>query len=259
MVISNLCSELKIMSSIIDMESGEWPNKTFYHEDVVFEVKSNPLRHRSPTYIVKSGSESKLSGIDPMYKIPKKQTKCRLITESSIEFIVIALTIGMMNLFLNRYFSIDPIFLCTIVGFIVSVIATYYKYKVWADPHYKTKFCNCEESNRPTIMHGILTVLDHKKGSLLFNIPNSVFGILFYGAMFGIHMIDVTEIIDSVAIDHEIHYFVNILFVLSFFGSMYLWKTMIFTIGWICILCMTIHAVNFLNLISAVNFFMDKI
>ena len=171
--------------------------------------------------------------------------------------------VGTANLLLDLYFSINPIFLCTIVGFIASVTATYYKYKVWADPSYKAKNCNCEGSNQSTIMRGVLTVLDHKKGSLLLNIPNSFFGILFYGFVFGIHMIDVTEVIDLINltdhIDHEmIQYFVNALFVISFLGSIYLWKTMIFAVKSICILCMSIHAVNFLNLLSALNFFMDK-
>jgi uncharacterized membrane protein len=147
------------------------------------------------------------------------------------------------------------------IGFIVSIIATYYKYKMWIDPFYKTKNCNCGESNQSTIINGILTVLAHKKGSMLFNIPNSVFGILFYGLMFGIHLNDATEVIDFVLVNvnayQTIQCLVNILFVLSFIGSIYLWIIMIYQIRSICSLCMTIYAINFLNMISAINFFIN--
>jgi len=133
------------------------------------------------------------------------------------------------------------------IGLLGSCQATYYKYRVWADPEYKSKYCDCAGSNsyQESTMKGILTVLDHKKGSMIFNIPNSCFGILYYMFMFGITVMMLTDI-------WIVYLFVNAVTVVSFIGSIFLWYTMIKDVRSICVICMTIHSVNFLSFIHHV-------
>lgn len=201
---------------------------------------TDSLIHR--THTISPNSDSN----DSSCKLPKKRPITSLIAESLKEFLKITFFFGFINFILYELFSLDSVFLTTLVSFFVSVIATYYKYRLWKNPDYKSQYCNCVKSDKSPVkesaMNGILTVLDHKKGSLLLNIPNSLFGILFYGFIFSAHYYKYTDYI-------VVNYLINLLFIVSFFGSLYLWKTMIIEINRICILCMTIHSMNFLNVV----------
>ena len=95
-------------------------------------------------------------------------------------------------------------------------------------------------TNSKDMFIDVLNVLDHKYGSMVFNVPNSVWGIFYYLFMFYIHNNDFPE--------GELIF--NNLNLISCIGGMYLWYLMIFKIKSVCALCMTVHASNFLTFAS---------
>lgn len=167
----------------------------------------------------------------------KKQTTSELITTSLSEFVVINIIIYFIASFTSKYFHFDPLYIYSVIGLSVSLLTTYYKYKIWRDPSYKSS-CNCITTTQDRVMNGVLNVLDHKKSKLLFNIPNSVYGIMFYSFMIGLIYMD------------PVKYFliIKLMYLTGCIGGLYLWYTMVFEIGHICILCMTIHSANFCGL-----------
>jgi uncharacterized membrane protein len=177
-------------------------------------------------------------------KLPKKKSIKELVYESFFEFAAITMIIGASGVILSLLLELNMLIPFHFVGLLVSLVATYYKYKVWVNPSYKSSYCNCSNASyKETKMKGILTVLDHKKGSLLFNIPNSLFGIFYYASML---FIDIMELMDILLVK----YLVLFLMIVSCVGSCFLWYTMVFQIRSICILCMTIHAINLLSLVG---------
>jgi len=86
-------------------------------------------------------------------------------------------------------------------------------------------------------MNGVLSVLDHKRATLLFGMPNSVYGIFFYTFM--IFMLGWNTIYSDLII--------RVLNIISMFGSCWLWYIMVTEVRSICALCTTIHCINFLS------------
>lgn len=174
---------------------------------------------------------------DMICKLPKKQSTKELIFESCFEFIVITSVLFTFGHVLRKIFDFDQMYLFYLVGLLVSIKATHYKYKIWKDPSFKSKYCNCtnNDSFQQTKLKGILKVLDHKKGSIIFNIPNSVFGVILYTLLLTLYSMNLTS------------YLITSISIISFLASLYLWLIMVFDVKTICILCMTIHSVNFLT------------
>lgn len=176
-------------------------------------------------------------------KLAKKQTTSELITESVREFVTISTGVAVLAMVL-AFFGLEKLYIYYAIGLYCSSLATYYKYKVWVDPSFKPKNCNCVDTNSysQSAMKGILTVLDHKKGSMLFNIPNSVFGILFYSFLILVHLFGMNQMF-------LIYYMIRLGSLVSCVGGVFLWYTMVYEVRSICILCMTIHSVNFLTFV----------
>ncbi len=212
--------------------------------DLINISSESELRHRSSTRHDIEYFENKNS-----CKRTKKQTIYKLIFISLSEFMTIIGIILCVNFIINGLFSINPMYLQLIIGLSVSVLSTFYKYKIFIDPSYLSKYCDCEKANisGSTIMSGIITVLGHKKGSLILNIPNSLFGILYYSILLVIIFIEFKNYL-------LIEYLINMLIFISLPVSVCLYITMIFEVRSICILCMSIHAVNFLNFLSLIYY-----
>ena len=114
---------------------------------------------------------------------------CKLRKKASVQelFMKSLKFFGLMNLvvfstanILKYAFGVDQVLVLFMIGNYCAIQATYYKFRMAADPTYKPD-CHCYDDEGPSFtddaMNGILTVLEHKKGTLLFNVPNSVFGI----------------------------------------------------------------------------------
>jgi len=175
-------------------------------------------------------------------KKQKKPTVHKLVCTFIKYFVSILILVGAFAMAFSLCFNADKIYAFFSIGLFCSLLATYYKVRIYLNPSYKPN-CNCTSdiplSTSETMMNGIFTVLDHKKGALLFNIPNSVYGILFYIFLIMINTYDVP-------FDH---YHVTIVLIsTSCIGCLYLLHVMIFQIKSICLLCVTIYAANYLTL-----------
>ena len=134
------------------------------------------------------------------------------------------------------WFGLPAIYSYCAVGAYCAIQATYFKWRMSVDPSYKPD-CNCASDDSGQLLNGVLTVLEHKKGTLLFNVPNSVFGILYYLFMIVLFAVNISYGIE----------FISLLNIISVVGSTYLWFVMVTEVKSICILCTTIHVVNFLT------------
>lgn len=174
-------------------------------------------------------------------KLRKRPNIYELFFKSLKFFVMInAVVLTIANL-LKYTMGINPIMIFFMIGNYCAVQATYYKLRMSENPNYKPD-CGCyddsqkEPSFADDAMNGILTVLEHKKGTLFFNVPNSVFGIIFYTYLMLLTLFNI-----GLAI-------VKVLIVVSCLGSLFLWYIMVTEVKSICILCTTIHTVNFLSL-----------
>lgn len=189
-----------------------------------------------------------------------KKSTSELIRESVYEFGSLFVSINSLAFVLNYFFEFHPLNVYYLVGLLCAIVATYYKLRIALNPEFKTN-CNCFSENpsaADVAFSNVIKVLDHKKGSLLFNIPNSVFGIIFY--IFMMLLVNtpiqyekyVVTYIDDHYHDYS-HMFLPVevmkaLTIISCTGGLYLWYTMVYEIKSICILCMTVHATNFATL-----------
>jgi len=184
----------------------------------------------------------------------KKATTLELFLKSIIFFSAVFITAGVLSLLMQYFLGINKIFLFFLIGLYVSALATYYKFMVWLNPDYHPS-CDCASSaNGDTqsnsfipslaqsqdMMDGIFTVLGHKKSALLFNVPNTVWGILFYLFMIFINLINLPGTFTLTMLAT----------IASCIGSVYLWYTMVCEVRSICVICSSIHAVSFLTLFS---------
>lgn len=134
-------------------------------------------------------------------------------------------------------------YLLNIIALFSSTYVSYLKIRAFFDPNFipSCSACAGEKTNViDDVMSDVYRVLDHKKGSLFLNIPNSIFGIGYYSMMLYLHY-------------NKLIYFYFYFSLLSCLLSIYLWKTMVCEIRRICIICMSIHAINFINLVHTCN------
>lgn len=182
-------------------------------------------------------------------KRPVSRSTLGLISESVVMFIGISFLVKIIGMFFDDVFGVNQLYVFLLVGLYGSLQATYLKFRVWLNPEYKSKYCNCvgaeseQNDKMSNVMNGIMTVLDHNKGSLLFNIPNSVFGIFFYVLLIGITYYQFSWA----------HLVTETLIWISCVGSLFLWYTMVFEVRSICMLCVSIYAANF----NTVMYLMD--
>lgn len=164
------------------------------------------------------------------------KSKYLLIKETILESVLIYTIIKTIAEIINDLFVVYQINIFYFVGLCVSILSTYYKYKILIDPSFKPcQYCTQSNSFYSELMNGTLYTLDHEK-SFIFGVPNSIFGILFYIFMMYYN------------IAHSNILFVNITSFVSVVGSFYLWKVMIFEIKQNCILSMIVHTMNFTTL-----------
>ena len=164
-------------------------------------------------------------------KLRKKQTTFELFFKSLKFFFLVGVIILTVITTTYYAFNLNPLYPLFLFGVICSTVTTYYKIRMLLDPNYKPD-CNCEGA-----MYGVLSVLEHKKATLLFNIPNSVYGIFFYTFMIAMtawNMVYSDLIIKALNL-------------ISVFGSCWLWYIMITEVKNVCVLCTTIHCINFLS------------
>lgn len=200
----------------------------------------------SSTPISDGSATIDMSDNDKVCLMKQQDTTLSLFLKSLKFFTFVFVVGGLMSLLMEAITGINRIYLYFVMGLSVSMLATYYKFRVWYDPSYKPD-CDCAnpepDSLIPTkedTINGIFTVLDHEKSAMFLNIPNTVFGILFYSFMMLINM-------------YQVPYAYHITFfftVISCVGSIFLWYTMIITILSVCALCSAIHSISFLTLLS---------
>jgi uncharacterized membrane protein len=179
-----------------------------------------------------------------MCTIRKRDTSLSLFLKSLKFFSFVFIFGGLLSLLMETLTGINKIYIYFLIGLIVSLQATYYKFRVWIDPNYRPD-CNCVEPesiipSKQDMMDGIFNVLGHKKSAIMFNIPNTVFGILFYCFMIFINIGQIYQV-------DAITFFLTCV---SCLGSLYLWYTMIYEVKSICVICSSIHAISFLTLIN---------
>ena len=170
----------------------------------------------------------------------KRKSIKYLFLQSLCEFIGFVFVFYSLSKILSNSTHLNIYFL-NIIALINSVYVSYLKIRVLYDPNF-IPACSACAGEKPTIIDStfsdVYRVLDHKKGSLFFNIPNSIFGIGYYLIMSYLH-------------DEHLIYFCFSL--LGCILSIYLWKTMVCEIRRICFICMSIHAINFINLVYSYN------
>ena len=151
---------------------------------------------------------------------------------SMITFLTLALAT-----ILKFVFAMNPLYLLFSIGVFCSLLTSYYKIRMLIDPTFKPD-CNCvgDQSFTEEAMSGVLSVLDHKKATL-FLIPNSIYGIFFYTFM----------LIMLFSNMNYSDFIIKNLNIISVTGSCWLWYIMITEVKNICVLCTTIHSINFLS------------
>lgn len=188
---------------------------------------------------ITTSSENK----DQECTLHKKSTIRELFLKSLIYFMIIFTIVGQFSLLIELFFRIDRMLVFFSVGLSASLLASYYKLMLLLYPMYRPLCNDCAQSSlipsKQDIMYDVLTVLDHKKSNILYNIPNTILGVLFYSFLLCINIVSETGT-----------YYVTLLFIIaSCIVSMYLWYVMIYEVKSICVICSTIHAVSFLALI----------
>lgn len=170
-------------------------------------------------------------------KIKKRPNNLELFLKSFKFFMWISMIIFPLVFFGKNFLNFNPLYPLFVIGLGCSVTATYYKIRMFMDPTYKPN-CNCaDQSFTEEAINGVLTVLEHRRATILFNIPNSVYGIFFYTFMMMITGWNMDFL------DLMVKLFCSV----SVLGSCWLWYIMITEVKNICILCTTIHSINFLT------------
>jgi uncharacterized membrane protein len=175
--------------------------------------------------------------LDEDKMVPASRTRkstTLLLYEGVIDFIIAVVLINIASIVIQNLFGINKLYVFYSIGLYVSHLVSYYKFKILLNPDLLSDYdCNCKEKEK---LHGILSVIDHKKGSMLFNIPNSIFAMLYYGFM-------LTLMYTAYSSTNNLMKFASLF---TAYGSLYLWYTMIFEIRFNCILSIILHAINYL-------------
>lgn len=181
---------------------------------------------------------------DVVCKIKKSMSTKTLLMKST-KFFSFATIIGLIiSKYIHIFVGIDPIYFYLLMGLTVSLVATYYKFRMWYDPSYRPN-CNCagkEDKEKGEMLNGVLSVLDHKKSAIFLNVPNTVWGILYYVTMIMLNY-------NNVDLIYDINFIASIM---TCCGSAYLWYTMVYEVRYVCVLCSTIHASSFLMLLRVI-------
>jgi uncharacterized membrane protein len=131
------------------------------------------------------------------------------------------------------YLNVNPLHMYSIMGIFYSMQATVYKYRMNKDPNYKIPKCKC--ASRPTI--DTQKVLSSDESIMMFNIPNSIFGTLFYVVALGLNYMQYSQLL-------------TYWLVLGFLSNFYFAYIMVFNIKNLCSICINIYAINTLLLYS---------
>lgn len=188
---------------------------------------------------------------------PKIKPLSQLVLISLLEFALFSylfyISSKCFNIVYNMSRSFNQVnyYFINFIGLHASIYVSYLKLRTMYDPNYVSpcKACVSDGEIKNTtiddMLYDVHKVLQHKKASLFFNIPNSFYGIFYY-----IFLMYLSYYNDSIYFN-LLHKFMCIC---SFILSLYLWKTMCVDIKRICVICMSIHAVNFINLVGSLTF-----
>ena len=136
---------------------------------------------------------------------------------------------------LEYIFHARPLYTFAVFGFVYSVQATYYKYRLAVDPGYKIPKCRCaglRDDNTEEVLKS--------RESAILRVPSSVFGALFY---FGLMVLAYLKHTDAVRL---------IAFV-ALVISAYLSYVMVVKIGRLCVNCINVSALNVLILLQVLH------
>ena len=191
----------------------------------------------------------------PQYvcKLCTKKSKLTLFKRSLKFFSCVSVTTFILATVLRTLFDINQIYLYFLIGFCVSFYASWLKLQFYLNPNYQSG-CNCVSSDKTETMYaGVITVLQHKKSAILFGIPNTCLGVLYYTFMvlingFQRNLLEVTEF----ASHDNVNNLTFVMTLISCIGSAYLWFTMVSEVRSVCVICSTIHAISFLTLLTFV-------
>lgn len=167
----------------------------------------------------------------------EKQSKKALFLKSSKFVGLASLICYVIASFVEMTLGLQKMYLYFFVGLCVATYASYLKIMMNTDPNFSSS-CGC---NPDDLFGNVLKVLSHKKSALLFNIPNTFFGVMYYSSLITLNTLYPSQFVTLVT------------FMMSIFscvGSMYLWYVMVNEVRSVCVLCSTIHAVSLLTLAS---------
>jgi uncharacterized membrane protein len=134
---------------------------------------------------------------------------------------------------LLRYFAgVPPLYLLPALGLLYSTQASFYKYKLAADPDYEVPTCGCAgAANDKT------EVVLRSSESTVLGIPNSVLGTVLYAALLLL-----------VYLQHDAAAMVPA--IVAVVGSVYLSYAMVGRIASLCPICINVAALNVLILVQ---------
>ncbi len=134
---------------------------------------------------------------------------------------------------LEYIFHVSPVYTFAVFGFIYSVQATYYKYRLAVDPGYKIPKCRCaglRDDNTEEVLKS--------RESAIMKVPNSALGAVFYSTL--------------LVLAHSKHTdAVRLVTFVALAASAYLSYVMVVKIRALCVNCIHISALNVLILLQA--------
>lgn len=136
---------------------------------------------------------------------------------------------------LEYIFHATPLYTFAVFGFIYSVQATYYKYRLSVDPDYKIPKCRCVGYRDGDTER----VLKSRESAIL-RVPNSVLGAVFYSTLLVLAYLKHVEAVRLVAI-------------VAVVVSAYLSYVMVVKIGSLCVNCINVSALNVLILLQVLR------
>jgi uncharacterized membrane protein len=127
-------------------------------------------------------------------------------------------------------FGATPLYSFVAFGFVFSLQATYYKYRLFLDPEYKIPKCGCASAGKDATE----VVLQSRESAIL-KIPNSALGCLLYAGL-------------AVLIYAEYSRAAMLITALAVIVNSYLGYVMIVRLAGLCSICINIFALNMLIL-----------
>jgi uncharacterized membrane protein len=136
---------------------------------------------------------------------------------------------------LEYIFHARPLYTFAVFGFIYSVQATYYKYRLAVDPGYKIPKCRCaglRDDNTEEVLKS--------RESAILKVPNSMLGAVFYSTLLVLVYLKHTDAVRLVAS-------------VALVVSAYLSYAMVVKIRALCVNCISVGALNVLILLQALR------